>query len=110
LQGGTNTTRLITTRNDRVLPDVAIRQPVDEMRQNEALELLGAGLPEDQVEELRSALAALAARLGEWAQLLKIVNGLLRDRTVRHGQPLAQAILSEDPAPTEKGLRAFNPK
>jgi hypothetical protein len=29
LQGGPNTTRLVTTRLDRVVPDNAVRQPLD---------------------------------------------------------------------------------
>ena len=45
LQGGRNTTRLITTRLNRVLPTNAFRQPVDAMKGKEARELLASGLP-----------------------------------------------------------------
>src|SRR5262249_45734197 len=58
----------------------------------------------------RVELAALAERLGEWAQLLKIVNGMLRDRVLRNKQPLMQAITSVDRRLTEKGMRAFDAK
>ena len=109
LQGGSHTTRLITTRNDHLLPDTAARQQVDEMQKPEALALLSAGLPQDQVAGLRVELAALAARLGEWAQLLKIINGVLRGRTVKK-EPLAQAIVSVDRRLTKKGLREFDAK
>ena len=80
LQGGRNTTRLITTRLDDILPAKAERQTVDAMAADEALSLLSWGLPEDQVAAQTQALSALAQRLGEWAQLLKLVNGFLRDR------------------------------
>jgi hypothetical protein len=39
MQGGTNTTRLVTTRNDNILPSNAVRQRVDAMRGDEALTL-----------------------------------------------------------------------
>jgi predicted ATPase len=38
LQSGPRTTRLITTRNDHVLPAKSARQPVDGMQKSEALE------------------------------------------------------------------------
>src|SRR5262249_56409553 len=44
LQGGPSTTRLITTRLDNILPDNAVRQPVDRMQQHEAQTLLPGGL------------------------------------------------------------------
>jgi hypothetical protein len=44
LQGGSSTTRLVTTRIDSVLPETAIRQPVDAMQEREALQLLAAWL------------------------------------------------------------------
>jgi len=42
MQGGPNTTRLVTTRNDYVLPPSAVRQRVDALRGDEALTLLAA--------------------------------------------------------------------
>jgi WD40 repeat protein len=110
LHGGRSTTRLITTRNDHVLPDEALRQQVDAMRQSESLELLAAGLPNEQAAILSKELGALTKRLGEWAQLLKIVNGFLRDRVMKNRQPLAQAIKGVNQRLTEKGLRAFDAK
>src|SRR5262249_4393149 len=110
LQGGPNTTRLVTTRIDSVLPQEAIRQPVDAMQKSEALRLLAAGLRQDQVAAERTNLAKLAVRLGEWAQLLKIVNGLLRDRVVKNGEPLPKAILGAEQRLDAKGLVAFDPR
>jgi hypothetical protein len=92
MQGGRNTTRLITTRCDDILPAKAERQEVDAMAANEALSLLSWDLPKDQIAGQTEALTHLAARLGEWAQLLKLVNGFLRDRVIRNRERLPQAI------------------
>jgi hypothetical protein len=108
--GGRNTTRLITTRRDDILPLKAKRQPVDAMAAKEALALLSFDLPEDQAAAQRGALAALAHRLGEWAQLLKLVNGFLRDRVVKNRQKLDQAIIGVNRRLDEKGLIAFDAK
>ncbi|MGB9368454.1 MAG: TIR domain-containing protein [Xanthobacteraceae bacterium] len=108
LRGGPNTTRLITTRLGRVVPAQAFRQPVDAMKQNEAHALLSWGLPEDQVVGQASELGHLAARLGEWAQLLKLVNGFLRDRVLEGSEALRQAISDADSRLTEEGLDAFD--
>ena len=107
LQGGPNTTRLITTRNNMVLPPSAIRQAVDAMREGEALALLARGLPAEQTEVLRPQLGRLAERLGEWALLLKLVNGFLRDR-IEKRQPLAQALNGANQRLDGKGLVAFD--
>ena len=106
--GGRNTTRLVTTRRDDILPPTAARQPVDAMQGGEALALLGWGLPQDQAAAQTRALQALAARLGEWAQLLKLVNGFLRDRVSKAHQPLDRAIAGVNKRLTEKGLAAFD--
>jgi hypothetical protein len=110
LQAGPSTTRLVTTRIDSVLPEYAIRQPVDAMQDREALQLLAGGLPPDQVAVEHPELGKLAARLGEWAQLLKIVNGFLRDRAVKNHGPLPNAILGANTRLDAKGLVAFDPR
>jgi TIR domain/NB-ARC domain/APAF-1 helical domain len=110
LQGGPNCVRLVTTRIDSVLPGNALRQPVDAMQVGEALRLLSGGLPEDQVAHESTSLSLLAARLGEWAQLLKIVNGFLRDRVIGTHQPLADAIAGVNRRLDSKGLVAFDPR
>jgi WD40 repeat protein len=107
LRGGPNTTRLITTRRDNILPNDTVRQPVDAMQGREALALLAAGLPEEQVAAQRLQFGKLAARLGEWALLLTLVNGFLRDRVTR-GQKLAQAITGVNQRLDGKGLSAFD--
>ena len=64
----------------------------------------------DQTAAQSPALAALTRRLGEWAQLLKLVNGFLRDRVVKNRQPLGQAITGVNRRLDEKGLAAFDAK
>ena len=108
LQGGPNCVRLVTTRIDSILPQTALRQPVDAMRASEALSLISYGLPEDQVSREGATLKALAKRLGEWAQLLKVVNGFLRDRVVKSKEPLAVAITGANKRLDAKGLVVFD--
>ena len=108
LQGGRNTTRLITTRLSRVLPANAFRQPVDAMKGDEARELLSSGLPKEQVLAQSKALSDLAGRLGEWAQLLKLVNGFLRERVIEGGERLRDALADANERLTEEGLVAFD--
>ena len=108
LQGGPHCVRLVTTRIDSVLPATALRQPVDAMQAREALSLISAGLPADQVARERANLAKLVARLGEWAQLLKIVNGFLRDRVVKGHEPLSMAIAGANKRLDAKGLVVFD--
>jgi WD40 repeat protein len=108
LHGGRHTARLLTTRFDRELPDTAVRQKVDAMQPGEALALLSAGLPEDQARVCGRELANLAIRLHEWAQLLKLANGFLRDRAVKFRQPLAAAIVEAGRRLAARGLPAFD--
>lgn len=108
LQGGPNTARLITTRLDHVLPPDAFRVAVDAMQAEEAVALLGQGLPPEQRDGERRALAKLAARLGEWPLQLTLVNGFLRDRVLRARRPLAQAIADVDRRLEARGLTAFD--
>jgi hypothetical protein len=58
-------------------PTNAVCQSLNAMRGSEALELIEKGLPAPSTQ--RRELMALAARLGEWPLLLKLVNGFLRD-------------------------------
>lgn len=107
LQSGRNTTRLITTRRDDILPAHAERQSVDAMRSDEAFLLLAWGLPEEEAKAQAAGLNALAGKLGEWAQLLKLVNGFLRDGVAKK-QPLKQAIDGVNLRLAEKGFTAFD--
>jgi hypothetical protein len=108
LQGGHKATRLITTRLNRVLPSDAFRQPVDAMKGEEARALLSSGLPKDQILVEANAMSDLAGRLGEWAQLLKLVNGFLRERVIEGRERLCDALADANARLTEEGLDSFS--
>ena len=107
LQGGRHCVRLVTTRIDGVLPATAAREKVDAMQEAEALSLLSGGLPADQAIRERAGLRDLAARVGEWPLLIKIVNGFLRSR-VNDREPLPVAITGANTRLNKKGLTAFD--
>jgi hypothetical protein len=109
LEGGPHCARLVTTRIDSVLPRTALRQPVDAMQASEALGLLSAGLPSDQVTLESANLTKLAARLGEWAQLLKIVNGFLRER-VKANERVPAALRDLTEQLDDEGPFGFDPR
>jgi hypothetical protein len=105
MQGGPQCTRLITTRSNLVLSQYGVQVVmVDAMRQNEAIALLGFGLPSSE----ERALCNLAARLGEWPLLLKLVNGVLRSRVNSSGQKLSVALTYVSKALDRYGLTAFD--
>ena len=110
LQGGPNCVRLVTTRIDSVLPangpSPAGRRHAGGRSAEPALGRPAAGSGCARTREL----AKLAARLGEWAQLLKIVNGFLRDRVVKANEPLSDAIAGANKRLDAKGLVVFDPR
>jgi len=96
---------LITTRDSRTLPRETVSIHVDSMEIPEAVRLLGAGLPAG--EEV--ALKTLAARLGEWPLLLKLVNRQV-DGGIGKGLDLSEAVRRAESALKAKGLTYFDPK
>jgi hypothetical protein len=110
LRGGQNTTRLITTRIDRILGIGTARITVDAMRGTEAVALLARDLPENQVEHEHPSLARLAARLCEWPFLLTLVNRFLANSVARAGEPLARALDGVGRRLDARGLVAFDAK
>ncbi len=106
-QGGPSCARLITTRNPTTLPERATEVKVDAMREAEAVALLGAELQYDDSEGVGAALKLLAARLGEWPLLLKLANGVLRNR-VKSGETAPAAIIYANRALDKRGLKAFD--
>jgi len=110
LQGGKRCARLVTTRNEQVLRADVQRIQVHAMQPQEAVQLLGSGLSSIPLRAGETnALAALATRLGEWALLLKLVNGVLRERISR-GQSLADTFTFINTALDKRGLIAFDDK
>jgi len=106
IQGGKRCARLITTRNLDTLPKTTIKIDVSKMLPNEATNLLGAGLPREEEDALRS----LAKRLCEWPLLLKLANGTLRERVINRHEPLHKALDYVERALDKKGLTVFDPK
>jgi WD40 repeat protein len=99
LQGGTATVRLITTRNDDVLPRGSPAVRIDELTVDQTTTLLRWGLDEASVD-----WAPLTARTGRWPVLVRLVNGVLRDEVVEHGRDLhesaAELAVALDAGPT----------
>ncbi len=95
---------LITTRNTRALPTAAHAVVVDALELPRAVELLGQGLsPLPPV----STLERLAARLGEWPILLRLVNAQLREE-YRDGVAADEAFRAVEDTLGEMGLTAFD--
>jgi len=109
LQGGRHCTRLITTRDDSVLPPQTHRIQVDAMRRDEALRLLISGM-DDLPRSLRNtqSMRTLIQRLGEWPLLLKLVNAALRERVREYHQTLSEALIYVNNALKKRGLTAFD--
>jgi hypothetical protein len=106
LQGGTNCARLIVTRNRDTLPSEARRIQVGQMRPDEALRLIAAGLEPGRSEPLNF----FAGRLGGWPLLIKLANGMLRGRVDDSGQSLDEALLTLNRALDKRGITAFDAK
>ena len=108
LQGGDRCAHLITTRNERVLPSEAERIKVDAMQTDEAIALLSTSLEYTiSTSASTTSLQFLARRLGNWPLLLKLVNGVLRDRA-QSGETLDFALKFINNALDEEGLTAFD--
>ena len=110
LQGGPRTTRLVTTRIDGTVPASAFRQKVDALDADQALLLLATGFDTGEATSLAAEFRALAARLGEWPLMLKLVNGFLRQRAKQYHEPLVASLLGVNRRLDAKGLTAFDPR
>ncbi len=108
LESGPRCTRLVTTRDDQVLPEEAARVWVDEMEPEEALAVLRRGIPAAiEHMEYEPALKALAKRLGHWPLLLTLAHGLLADQ-IRYGRTISQALGVVEQAYHLRGVTAFH--
>jgi hypothetical protein len=110
LHGGPNCVRLVTTRLPYVLKAVRhIEVLIDEMRAAEAARLIAMNLPVAGEPGASARLATLVERLGNWAQMLAIANGWLRDR-VEKRERLADAIARFERRLAKDGPFVFDPK
>jgi WD40 repeat protein len=103
VQGGPRCARVITTRIADTLPSNASRVDVDAMQQDEAVALIGYGLPRGAAD-----LRTLASRLGEWPLLLRLANAALRDRVQTSGQTIEFAVAYVNKALDRRGLTFFD--
>ncbi|HEV7503372.1 MAG TPA: TIR domain-containing protein [Thermoanaerobaculia bacterium] len=95
---------LITTRDSQTLPGSSVRVEVDAMASREAVSLLRSELSEGQDGEFTS----LAARLGEWPLLLKLVNRQLRELVKEDGFAILDALLEVNSNLDSEGFSAFD--
>jgi NB-ARC domain len=104
LQGGPRCGRLITTRNDQLLPEGAKRVWVDAMEPEEAMALLCQGLIEDWQHTLdRSVLKhVVVQQLGCWPLLVSLARGMLKNQ-MRLNKKSEQA-LAQVNKPTKAGV------
>lgn len=104
LQGGPRCARLITTRDQSVLPLGTKTVAVGPMQQDEAVALLGSDLPYGYSNRLRQ----MAHHLGLWPLLLKLANGTMRERIYKNRERLSEALNYVDEALQKYGITAFD--
>jgi WD40 repeat protein len=104
VQGGPRCARVITTRMLDALPANSSRVDVDAMQQDEAVALVGFGLPDG----FESGLRRLAGRLGEWPLLLRLANAALRDRVQASRQDVTAALAYINKALDKRGFTFFD--
>jgi WD40 repeat protein len=110
MKEGPHCGRLITTRNDQILPDAAKRVWVDAMESDEAIELLCRGWVQDWQQTLkRSVLEQVAIQqLGCWPLLLTLARSMLTTQVKRLGKTPEQALVLAQHAYKDRGMVAFH--
>lgn len=108
LAGGPGCARLVTTRDEAVLPRERVaRVPVDAMRPGEAAEMLSRGFHPAESHPLVARFNAFAAGLREWPLLLNLAHGRIA-RRVDAGHSLDDALTAAEAAWRAKGVGAFD--
>jgi WD40 repeat protein len=110
LQGGPRCVRLVTTRNDQMLPDDARRVWVDAMEPDEAMTLLCQGVIDDWQHELNQPVLEhmVVQQLGCWPLLLSLAKGMLTIQVKRLHKPPEQALAQVERAYEDRGMAAFH--
>ncbi|HEX4962715.1 MAG TPA: TIR domain-containing protein [Thermoanaerobaculia bacterium] len=101
---GNGTALLITTRDSQTLPLNSFRIEVDAMASREAVSLLRSELAEEEEKTFRG----LAAQLGEWPLLLKLVNRQLRELVKEDGLAISDALKEVKSTLESEGFAAFD--
>lgn len=111
LQGGPDCARLVTTRNEGILPPDVPGVPVDAMRQEEAIQLLYYQVGSvDDFKKHEQALYNLVQSLKAWPLLIRLVNSILRNRVQKHRQSLPDALAYLERELEKHGVIAFDPE
>jgi WD40 repeat protein len=95
---------LITTRDSQTLPENSVRIEVDAMASKEAVSLLRSELPMGEESDFQG----LAAQLGEWPLLLKLVNRQLRCLVKEDSLAIPDALKEVKSALESEGFSAFD--
>lgn len=104
--GGEHCAYLITTQQQSVVINKGgIIIPVEEMEMREAIQMIAAGLENQQ--DSQSAFEELAQRLGEWPVLLELANGALR-QAIAWGESLDGALAALNGKLDEEGITALD--
>lgn len=108
LQGGSDCMRLVTTRNEGILPFGVSEVQVDAMSPEEAIQLLyyGAGSADD-FKAHEKTLYKLVRSLKEWPLLIHLVNGILR-KVLKHHEDLSDALAFLERELEKHGVVAFD--
>ena len=109
LKEGPRCGRLVTTRNDQILPEDTKRVWVDAMEPEEAMALLCQGLVEDWPHTLeRSVLERVVVQqLGCWPLLVSLARGTLTNQVTRLKKKPEQALALVEQAYKDRGMAAF---
>ncbi len=100
-----NCVRLITTRNQQVLPTNTQMHPIESMTEDEARQLITIGIPGLE----NDALADLPDLAGGWAILLSLINGAVA-RNVQRGWSNADAVITVRDELARNGPATFDPR
>ncbi len=105
MRGGERCARLVTTRFSNIAVDHnANLLNVDEMQTSEAVALLLAGIEPKPADT--TPFQQLAERLGEWALMLELANGMLREE-ILEGASLDDALAYVNEVLDDEGIHGI---
>jgi WD40 repeat protein len=104
MRGGERVARLMTTRFGNIAIDHSAELlEVDEMTTDESVALLTAGIDPEYITPLQAEFEKLATRLGEWALMLELTNGMLREE-ISEGASISEALQYVNEVLDEEGV------
>ncbi len=109
LQGGPYCVRLITTRNYDILPRGAEKIKIDGLDKEDAQKLIKKDIHVEKDSNEDLLLNSLCLRLGNWAQLLSMINRSLWEK-VASGKTIFDSIKFCTDRLDEEGVAVFDPE